>query len=425
MLFNLRTAALATTSVTSVISLMAMPTPAWAQQGNCTYGQPISITLTNPRGENLTNQVAVERAIGDSQVQALLRNAPAQCRAFVVTESLRISGLAPSAQLAPSVQVRIAIPTGFTAAPAETVAPQLRDAPANAGATRPGAQIDTILGNHESRITAIENRLAGGNIDADTARSLRAELATLRSRRPTSVTRTVTINRGPNPADERRWNQAAAASRRNTGLLDQLFGHKGPNGEEVQGIIPSLQGGLDRVSDKLFGNDGTSDVIANHESRITTTEGKLASWWAPQWWWFLVALVAFLAWRFFRKESATKDDLTTKADATTVADQSKRIDDLDARLTDTEQQVGKKIVALAPDLAATVAGMKEGEELTTTVVVESVAHEVGLRKGAGDDVFIVSGVKGHVASNVVKAYNLTRTLRNAAWSDRLNVKASV
>lgn len=136
----------------------------------------------------------------------------------------------------------------------------------------------------------------------------------------------------------------------------------------------------------------------------------------------VVIIVAWFNYEVARDGIVDTEDLALKADSKTVDDLVNLVNDLEVRLTDTEHQVGKKIVAIAADVEHRLARMKDGDELTTAVVVETVNYEVKLRKGLNSDVFIVSGVNGHTASNAVMVYNLNRVLRNAAWSERLNDK---
>ena len=121
---------------------------------------------------------------------------------------------------------------------------------------------------------------------------------------------------------------------------------------------------------------------------------------------------------------ATETAVDLKADITTTDALATRIDGLDARLTDTEDQVGKKVIAIAADVAVKLARAKEGDLLTTAVVADNKIFEVQLRKGAGSDVFIVSGLdKSHDVKNAVTVLNLNRVLRKAAYDGRLVVEA--
>lgn len=388
---------------------LAVSTPAFAQD-NCGWTESVNDYRYNGDGA-ITNAEAVRRIVASPEGRAALPASQPGCD--VVAETLRRNNLVGSGVISrgDSIQVALAIPAR----------PAVAQPPANAVGAPPGggAMLDAELAEMRRQRDAgvaspeVLTRLSAAEADLASLRAERVQAGRPAVRNTTVVRReTRVVNQGLNQEDRTVLDSWKNAREGITNTFGRLFG-TGPDNPETREREDGIIGGLQ-----------ATDV--EHTRKIGVLENLLSwTYWAL--WTLLPLLLVGLAVFFLARSGLAKktDHDDTKADATTVADQSKRIDELDARLTDTEQQVGKKIVALAPDLVATVAGMKEGEELTTTVVVESVAHEVGLRKGAGDDVFIVSGVKGHVASNVVKAYNLTRTLRNAAWSDRLNVKASV
>jgi hypothetical protein len=422
-MFNFRTVALATTSVTSGIVLMALPTPASANTVRCEFVASAPVTVNNTTSAAITNTTAVENAIASPEGQRRLANSPPECRSAVAAASLQQSRLNPTGMVAPNttVSVTISIPRILPspAAPAQPATLQPPAAPANTGTAGPGATIDGQIAALNRRIAALE---AGGGDPTEIA-ALRADVASLRAERAqagrpvvrnTTVVRRETrvINQGLNAKDRGELDLWTRTRGSFSSAITRLFG-TGPDNPETREREDGIIGGLQATD-------------AEHTRKIGVLENLLSwTYWAL--WTLLPLLLVGLAVFFLARSGLAKktDHDDTKADATTVADQSKRIDDLDARLTDTEQQVGKKIVALAPDLVATVAGMKEGEEITTPVVVEGVAHEVVLVKGIDDEVFIKSGVEGHPAGNAVKVNHLTRTLRKAAYDDRLNVKASV
>lgn len=271
------------------------------------------------------------------------------------------------------------------------------------------------------RIAALE---AGGGSSTELA-ALRADLASLRAERSQAsqpvvrnttrvVRETRVVNQGLNDKDREElglWTRTRGSF---SSAITRLFGTGEDNPKtEVRedGIIGGLQA-ADAASDR----------------RHDATEAKLSSWWMPQWWWaipllLIVALVALFITAVGSRGLAEKTDLDTKADQKTVDELKTEVGQLKDRMTDTEDQVGKKIVAIAADVTVKLARMKEGDELTTAVVVDGEIFEVQLRKGAGSEVFIVSGVKGQKAENVVMAYNLNRVLRKAAYDGRLVVKA--
>lgn len=412
-----RTAALAATA-----GLALLATSVSANTSQCEFRASEEFPIGNPAGVAISNSQAMEQLINSPRGQSLLASSPAECRGFVISESMRISGLMPAAPLVPNVKMRIAIPTRFTAPQPVVFAPQPLP-PANTGTASPGggAMLDARDDELSRRIAALED---GGGNSTELA-ALRADLASLRAERSQAsqpvvrnttrvVRETRVVNQGLNDKDREElglWTRTRGSF---SSAITRLFGTGEDNPKtEVRedGIIGGLQ---------------ATDV--NHEGRIAANEAKLSSWWMPQWWWFIpllliVALVALIITAVGSRGLAEKTDLDTKADSTTVTDLSKRVDEIDARLTDTEHQVGKKIVALAPDLDVKIDRMRENDELTTAVVVDGEIFEAQLRKGAGSEVFIVSGVNGQKAENAVMAHNLNRVLRKAAYDGRLVVKA--
>lgn len=410
-----RTAALAATA-----GLALMATSVSANTGPCEFRASKEYTMAIPAGREVTNNEAMSQLINSAEGQTQLANSPTECRGFVTSESMRISGLMPAALLVPNVKVRIAIPTRFTPPQSAELAPP-PPLPANTGAVGPGAVIDGQIAALTRRIAALE---AGGGDPTEIA-ALRADVSSLRAERSQAsqpvvrnttrvVRETRVVNQGLNDKDREElglWTRTRGSF---SSAITRLFGTGEDNPKtEVRedGIIGGLQA-ADAASDR----------------RHDATEAKLSSWWMPQWWWaipllLIVALVALIITAVGSRGLAEKTDLNTKADSTTVTDLSKRVDEIDARLTDTEHQVGKKIVALAPDLDVKIDRMRENNELTTAVVVDGEIFEVQLRKGAGSEVLIVSGVNGQKAENAVMANNLNRVLRKAAYDGRLVVKA--
>lgn len=309
---------------------------------------------------------------------------------------------------------------------AELAQPAEPQPPANSGGSPNiraggGAMLDARDDELSRRIAALE---AGGGSSTELA-ALRADLASLRAERSQAsqpvvrnttrvVRETRVVNQGLNDKDREElglWTRTRGSF---SSAITRLFGTGEDNPKtEVRedGIIGGLQA-ADAASDR----------------RHDATEAKLSSLWMPQWWWaipllLIVALVALFITAVGSRGLAEKTDLDTKADQKTVDELKTEVGQLKDRMTDTEDQVGKKIVAIAADVTVKLARMKEGDELTTAVVVDGEIFEVQLRKGAGSEVFIVSGVKGQKAENVVMAYNLNRVLRKAAYDGRLVVKA--
>ncbi|MEK7462657.1 MAG: hypothetical protein AAB618_03720 [Patescibacteria group bacterium] len=404
-------------------ALLFASTPALAQTVDCNFDRsgtanrmPDAV-VAQLGDRKLSGAMLADGALGSINANAsqLLASAPEACRQAdtLKTAWLRLNGLEVGAQygaedLRGKVFHLVRYAPDATAPALSPTQPEVASAPSGGGAML------------DAKIAELERRLASGNIDAETVRSIRAEMASLRTqlnnlRSQASVTKTVTIDRGPNPADKARWDKAAGQSASNTGVLEKLL---------------TAVGGL---QDQLFGKDNKSGTIgrlkatdADHEKRLGAAEAALLSWWTPQWWWFLVLLgLVLLASTGSRRGLARKADLDSKVDQSTFDELKTKVEKLDDRLTDTEDQVGKKIVAIATDLCVRLGFMKEGAEHIEPIVVDDMAYQVGLRKGAGCEVFIVSGIKGHTASNAVKIFHLIRTLRQAAYDGRLTDKVVV
>lgn len=383
-----RSAALAATAGVALMASSAHAATCYDQtvaaMGSFWPGGAASMT---PAGVN----AGIQKAGVSLLVQKVSPKVDESCRPHIANNANAYAGIGQ-----PVEPVRAAPPP---APKPVVVAPPPAPAP-SATPTAPaggGAMID-------AKITELERKLDAGGLDADTARQIRAEISSLRSevsrlRSPTSVTRTVKVNQGPNPADKERWDGAAAQSKSNTSLLDKLFGYKGPDGKEVKGIVPGLQGNLDRVNEKLFGKDGKSDVIADHETRIAAGEAKLSSWWTPRWWWFIpllliVALVALIITAVGSRGLAEKTDLDTKADSTTTDALSKRIDGLDDKLAKlaTVDYVDKAVdgvhgridrvagdLQLDPESVAAMKAANVGEELEVKFTMDKEPYYKGFK----------------------------------------------
>lgn len=153
------------------------------------------------------------------------------------------------------------------------------------------------------------------------------------------------------------------------------------------------------------------------------------SWWV----WAIIGVIGLLAGIAFvrtfllkgqiddKADTSAIPDVSKKADKTTVDDLDGKLEQLDKRLTDTEDQVGKKTVNIPADVAIKVAQLSEGDTHDIYVIVDKQPYKVTVRKGADKNLFITDGIKGHVESNAVNGRNLERTLRKAAYDDRLNV----
>ncbi len=410
-----RTAALAATA-----GLALMATSVSANTSPCEFRASEEFPIGNPAGVAITNSQAMEQLISSPRGQSLLASSPAECRGFVISESMRISGLMPAAPLVPNVKMRIAIPTRFTAPQPVVFAPQPLP-PANTGTASPGggAMLD-------AEIAELRRQRASGEASPEVL----ARLAALEAR-PASA--------GPDlrPQISRLERQyaglqsrpAATLNASDSRLLQQLPGQIAAM-REAQTATETAEKKAAESATTANGAATTATTASaaaqQHQTaaedaanRSETAASKLTGWLPWVWWTLLpLLLVGLLIWMLARSGMAKKTDHDdTKADATTVTDLSTRIDGLDARLTDTEHQVGKKVVALESNLDAKLARMKEGDEVTTPVVVDGVVYEVGLRKGVGREAFITSGVKGHTVSNAVK--DLAAALSNAAWSGRL------
>ena len=345
------------------------------------------------------------------------------CRPYVANNANAYAGLGQPSEPAPQ--------------PAATSAPVNSTQTTTSAPAGGGAMLDAKDAELERKLAELERKLAAGGLDVESARQIRAEISSLRSevsrlRSPTSVVRTVTINRGPNPDDKARWDDAAAQANSNTGLLDKLFGYKGSDGKEVKGIIPGLQDDLGRVKEKLFGKDGKSDVIADHETRIAANEATLSSWRTPQWWWFAIlvgAMVLVALWLASRKQTSAPADVNhnVKLDLTGYA----RTEDLAGLATKEEvegvrEELHGRIDRVAGDVqldklsADAVKKAKTGDEVDVTVTVDDQPKYTGLKFTKLDNGNFATAVKvgdstpagqdiGNVLTFVRSAYKRRRS----------------
>lgn len=309
----------------------------------------------------------------DTAAQNANTSLPAACHAYTAANINAYAGLGVASEPSSKPAV-IAVPA--VTQPAVTA---ILSAPTGGGAWQ------------DAKIAALEARLAAGNLDADAAREIRAELASLRTqvsnlRSQPAVTRTVTINRGPNATDKAAWDKAATQSTSNTGIIDKLMGYTDPKtGKEVQGVIPSLQ-------EKLFGKDGKHDVIADQEKRLSAAEAKLSSLWTPQWWLFAILVVLGALgtwWLASRKQTGSAPTLVEVKLPNVVTHE-----ELDARLADvaTKAELGEAIegvhgrvdrvagdLQLDSESAAAMKAAKVGDELEVKFTMDKEPYYKGFK----------------------------------------------
>ncbi len=383
-MFNFRTAAIAAT-----MGFAFMATPALAQ-GTCEYGQPIQVTLGGGQ-ENLTNQEAVRRAVASPQGQQLLVNAPAECRSFVVSESLRISGLDPNAQLAPNTTVQIAIPASYT--PAAASQPPVNTGGSQETRSGGGAAIDAEIAELRRQIATLE---VGGGDPTEIA-ALRADVASLRAERVQanrpSVVRTTQVVRGETRVV------------RETRIVNQ-----GLNDED-RSIVDSwanARGGISNALGRLFGSGeddpataeredgiigGLQAADADHNDQIEELKG-----WK---WWFLWTLLpilgalvlAGLLARWYFASNKKVDDGFTRID--------QQFDSVDADLrVDLDSLEGIKL-------------MPEGQEGLCRFTIDGDMHGLVVAKAAGDCVTLDRKVGAVEIGTPVSIRKLQSTLRKA------------
>lgn len=416
----IRTAALA---ATAGIALVA--SPAWATNCEFRASAPIPVTGT----EGLTNQAVISRAVASSQGQALLANAPAACLPAVTAASLQFRGLSGNA-LFSGGSVIIAIPVRVVGAPTPTpaTAPAPTPAPTPAPAPSPTPAFTGSGGGAalDAEIAELRRQIAAGGDPAAVA-GLERRLAALEARpavRSNGPDLRPQISRLERQYADLRRRPAATLSAADRQLLQQLPGQIAAMREAqaaTERAAASAQESATTANGAATTATAASATAQDHSTAAATSARNAAasaSWLETNGWLIYLALVLgliSLLWAFvLQRSKASKKDVDAVHD---------RVDDLEDRQQDTEDQVGKKVVVIDRELADRANALTEGEELTTSPVVDGKAFEVKLVKGEGDDVFIMSGVKGHTASNAVKVHHLIRTLRHAAYTDRLDVEA--
>jgi hypothetical protein len=329
---------------------------------------------------------------------------------------------------------------GQPAEPAATVAPALQQTASQSGG---GAMLD-------AEIAELKAKTGADNAAVAEAAARRAEAAVAEARRERDAAATrlqqIVSRPGVTPAQ---INAATAKYQAAAKLLEKAETEAKSAKDSAEAAAQSAGLAVTSQIGAAAEHAGAKTQADRSKTEADRAEVAASKWspWTSTWWDIILAgLIVGLAvgfiiwWKKFRKKDelllvepdltglVRKEELDGKADTTTVSDLSKRVDELDARLTDTRDQVGAKDISIPADLIPRATQLEQGEEFTTAVVVndsasEGITYEVGIRKGANDEVFITSGVKGHTVTRAVKISNLVGMLKNAAFGKRLTKKA--
>lgn len=408
--------------------LFGVSTPAFAQ-GTC-YNETVAAMKVAGAANNLDMTPAFVggqiKTGGESALTNLtshLTVSPA-CKSHTAANVKAYAGLGQPSEPAPQ--------------PAATSAPNTL---ATAVSVGPGEQID-------NRLEAVEARDGIGNTAAAEAAARRAEAAadraeTARRERDSAATKLqqIVARPGATPAQI----NAATKKLQEAEKKLQAANTKAEEAKEYAEAA-KVSAAASAKSAKESATAAAKAATAQTEAgKSATAAVKSAAWLETNKWmiWAALALAAIallvgvIAWfRGSRKQTVapaandvnvtlvvpnvvTQEDLAGKLIG--FAKQAE-VDELKADLAETNRQVGKKDIVIEPGLVDRMLAMEENGTHETNVQADGVNHIVGLRKGAGTDVY-VSNVKGHTVSNTVNATRLIDMLSNAAWSGRLTKKA--